>query len=284
MDRTRVSLTSLDRLIDEAGITTFLVDASGVIYNETRFIDGIGDTISRLQEVGDVFVVTNNSYEFPTDISAHFREAGIRIDPARIISSGHGAKFDTTIRPNMVGKRVFVFGSSGSRQYLKDAGAEVVLAPQEANSIAMMASYATEAENMEQLGRLTKHLLAKPEIPVFCCNPDRIIRDQHGGTRYVAGHYADLLAADISQEIYWFGKPLDNFSNMLGTILSEQFGVVLDERVCMFDDNPENVVNISGVLGILGCCVTGTGIAGEWDLGVVSEGNPGLRFLERLGF
>ncbi len=248
---------SFAELIAETGIRLFLVDASGVLYNDEGPVLGIAATVREMQRVGDVVVVTNNTSHYVTQISENLARFGMDIPSENILSSGFGLAIDPDIHAMIRGKSVYVFGTPESYAYVENAGCRrITQNVQEADIIIMTSSLKEKTE--EELEKIRD-----VDVPVICPNPDRYVMGPEGRIP-VVGYYAERLG----RPIHWMGKPYSNFSWVVKKWLEPRFEL---NAVCFFDDNLENVLTIQRDLGFWGCCVTQTGLSRDLDVEAVKE-------------
>ena len=251
-----MKISLLEEILSSSTYHTFLVDASGVIYTQKDICKGAVDAIRLLQSYGRVYLVTNNSYLYPHYINEKLKGFGISIDEDHIISSGYGLSKD----PDLVGflrkKRVYFVGRTVSAQYALDAGAILTDTISDADTVVLAGMSQTESEDRVQI--ILDELHNRPDIPIICCNPDRVVATDDG-LYPVIGTYAAQIEKAIKRPILWYGKPLGNFSKLVQHILISH-GVSVDQDVLFFDDNLENVTALQTHCGVSGCWVKGSGI------------------------
>ena len=268
-------IKSLKTLLDqEKQIKTFLLDAAGVIYTEGIPSDNSKKAIRKLQEVGDVFIVSNNSFINPTRINQKLLENGIDIEEDKILTSGMGLKYDKTLNNYVKDKIVYIMGKSNSHTYAIDANCkEITDNLTLADTIVLTGSPNTGGD--ELINKLSTHLLENPNKPIICCNPDLVVQTKTG-LKTVLGHYTKQLEEKINRKAHWFGKPYENFSLMIQSVIKSKFNIQLDHTCCFFDDNIENVTELMKHAGIQGCWVKDTGIGKELNIKLSTKkyGNP----------
>lgn len=233
---------------------TYLLDASGVIYNDGVPFPGVVDKIRDLQACAAVYIATNNTSASPDDISRSLRGMGIYVPVSHILSSGLTLAADLDLRCLVDGKSVFLYGLSGAAVYVADAGGIVVDRPALAEVFVM--THATpEAWTDPVFLEMQALRVAQPSIPVICLNPDRYVVS--GASLYpVVGHVAERFA-----DVVWAGKPENNYSEHVIRATLQRDGIDCDHDVTFVDDNPENVIAMTRCLGISGVVVTETGLA-----------------------
>ncbi len=251
----------LQDVLAHSNFSTFLVDASGVIVSKHQYVPNISNTITKLQSMGQLFLVTNNSYVYPEKISHRMLKNGnISISPNHIISSGEGLAKCTEIAALLHNKRAYFLGHADSKPYLTDSPIlDIVSTLDDANIIVMAAFLINDSNHL--IDNLISHLRKNPNIPVICCNPDRYITAPNG-LHPVVGYYAERIEQETTAKMHWFGKPLENFSLFVQSRLS-QYQIKCNANVCFFDDNLQNVVNMQHHIGITGFWVKQTGIYSE---------------------
>ncbi len=237
---------------------TFLLDASGVIYNDYGPFKGTASAIRLMQQKGHVFVVTNNSFNSPHSISTRLSLSNIKIDPKNIISSGHGLFFDKNIHSLIQKKIAYVYGSEDSHYYVKKASVSHITKQIDmADIVIMTASY--KGDNVNELNIIRDALTRRPNLPIICCNPDRIVMSKKG-LKPVIGHFAEQLEILNKARLHWVGKPLKNFNDIVKGILENKHKITVNKDVCFFDDNIENTQNMAHTIGTSSCWVKNTGI------------------------
>lgn len=248
--------TQLSNIIES--YDTFLLDASGVIYNDYGPFEGTVETIQRMQDKGTVFVVTNNSFQYLDSISTKLREHNINIEPNNIISSGQGLALAPDIKKIVADKCIYIYGSDNSKHYVLDAGAkELTEDITKADVVIMTASY--KGDNTEHVEALKQEKQNRPSLPIICCNPDKVVLSKRG-IKPVVGHYAKVIEELTSSAVHWVGKPQENFSYVVRQILDKYHPNFNPKTTCFFDDNIENVMRLKKDLNISGSWVKDTGI------------------------
>jgi HAD superfamily hydrolase (TIGR01450 family) len=109
-----------------AGYSVLLLDAYGVLVNNSGAIPGAAGLIDELNRTGKAYyLLTNDASKLPQTAATRFQGYGLKINPERIITSGGLLKnfFKTN---NLQGTRCIVMGPDDSAQYVRDAGGEVV--------------------------------------------------------------------------------------------------------------------------------------------------------------
>jgi len=259
---------------------TFLLDAAGVLYVDKGVpCPGSIHFLARLKKLKkNIFVVTNNSSFSTKEISTKFQSMGFDISQDMIISSGQGLAWDPDISKLIKEKKVYPFGLSlipdyenkkSCLSYIGEAGGKLCHRIEMADAIVLLTSFNQNNKKMiEELSRYWK----KQDIPCICTNPDIYIWRQK--CQYpVVGFYAKKIEQRVGKQMIWLGKPFQNFSNVVKLILSKK-NIDINKRVCFFDDNYENTRAMQSHLGIVGCCVTETGLSQKIDFEDMKKHEP----------
>jgi ribonucleotide monophosphatase NagD (HAD superfamily) len=233
---------------------TYLLDASGVIYNDGVPFPGVVAKIRDLQACAAVYIATNNTSASPTEIADHLKSMGIHVPISHVLSSGLTLAADPSLRVLVSGKRVFLYGLPSAGIYVSEAGGFLVDVPDLADVFVF--THATPAAVTDPMFLAMQRIrAAMPDFPVICLNPDRYVVS--GDSLYpVVGHVAERFSG-----VGWAGKPEVNYAEhvILGTL--QRDGIACDRHVTFVDDNPENVIAMTRCLGISGVVVTETGLA-----------------------
>lgn len=256
------TIHSIQALLKDIYFHTFLIDASGVIYNEDGVIDTAPDCISFLQSIGNVFLVTNNSYMNPGIIEGHLNSKGIDLPKSNIISSGHGLKEDHSINQIIKNKKVYIFGRETSYEYVENADCKIIFNINNAEAIILTTSLREDTN--EEYQKIKSFCLDNPKIPVICCNPDLYVKGIGNSLIKVIGYYGRQLEIDLNRQLAWIGKPYKNFSNIVKDRLEEK-NIAVDKHILFFDDNYLNVIALQRDIGISGCLVKDTGLSLHLD-------------------
>jgi len=252
---------TLSEIVGTNDIKVFLLDASGVLYNDLGPIEGISETVAKLQEIGNVFVLTNNSYFNPKLISQLLRKNGIKIAAQNILSSGNGLEIDPQINAIIRNKWVYVFGTETSYEYVENAGGKLTKDIAQCDTVALCASLKDNTQ--VEYDKVFLFLNTRQDISIVCCNPDRYVRGKQGH-KPVIGWWAEKLENELERPIKWIGKPLSNYSAMLERFLSRRLKQRPERnQIWYFDDNPENLKTMATDLGIQTCWVSETGLQSE---------------------
>lgn len=235
-----------------------LIDATGVIYNETGPIKNIDKVISKIQENFPTFLATNNAFQDPKSIAEKLRNINIQINENQIFSSGLGLKYNSKINSLIKNKECYVFGSDNSHFYIKFAGGNCTSDINQSDVIVLTSSLHDEEINKSEYNKILNHLKNNKSKKFICCNPDQFI-PYKSSKKPVAGYYMTLLEQDLNRKGIWFGKPFKNYSDMINLLLKE-FNLKLNTNSIFFDDNINNVSAFQKHFKLKGVCVTETGL------------------------
>lgn len=251
-------INSVQTLVKNTFFHTFLIDASGVIYNEDGVIDSASECISYLQSIGNVFLVTNNSYMNPSIIKDHLENKNISINESCIISSGHGLLEDNSINKIIRNKTIYVFGRDSSHEYVKNAICHISMNINDAEAIILTASL--RENTIQEYEKVKNYCLENPNVPIICCNPDNYVKGIGNSLITVIGYYGRQLEKELDRKLYWVGKPYINFSKIVKNRI-EKANIKVDTQILFFDDNHHNVIALQNHIGISGCLITETGLS-----------------------
>jgi ribonucleotide monophosphatase NagD (HAD superfamily) len=233
---------------------TYLLDASGVIYNDGIPFPGVVDKIRQLQFNAAVYIATNNTSASPTEIMRSLQTMDIHVPISHILSSGLTLAADPSLRVLVSGKRVFLYGLPGAGTYVTEAGGILVDLPGLAEVFVF--THATPAAVTDPMFLAMQRIrAAMPDFPIVCLNPDRYVVS--GPDLYpVVGHVVERF-----DDVIWAGKPENNYAEHVISATLQRDGIACNHDVTFVDDNPENVMSMTTSLGISGVVVTETGLA-----------------------
>jgi HAD superfamily hydrolase (TIGR01450 family) len=118
-----------DALVDRyAGV---VLDVDGVLMRGREPVPGAAETLSALRARGvGTALATNNASRTPEELAERLERAGLSVAPETIVTSAQAAG-----RMLQGGEKVFVIGLSALRREVAAAGAAVVDAPHEADTV-----------------------------------------------------------------------------------------------------------------------------------------------------
>ncbi len=247
--------TTLDTILATRP-SAILLDAAGVLYNDSGAIPGVPSAVRFMAQHCPVFLATNNTNSSPQQIAALLAQRDIDIPIERVISSGLIVTLpDRAARIH--GKRVYTYGYMRSRFYAELAGGQSVDHPDDAEIIVLASS--TGEANDTMFDQVCASLLCDPTRPVWCVNPDFYVNTGTGRVP-VIGYYASELVRRTGVTIEWMGKPYSNFSKLIETCLLAE-NIPISQSIWFFDDNPANVDRLTSDLGISGAVVMDSGLS-----------------------
>lgn len=253
-------------IVEQSGASVFFIDASGVIYDDHGTIPGAAAAMAWLQDRGDVFVVTNNTFQCPDTISARLEVVhGISVAPPYILSSGRGLSEDVAFSSVISGALCYVVGSADSDWYVHAAGGEVVSALADADVVVLLAS---SHGSMAQYDAVIAENKRRPSLTLVCANPDVYVQPRDQEKIPVIGYYARYIDESVGGGMLWMGKPEPCFSAVVDQYVSRQLGRELGADFVFVDDNIDNVRQLCGDLGGIGCVPQTTGLAQSRDWNV----------------
>lgn len=250
-----------------------LIDHSGVLSMKT-ILPNVDQTINWFRNHGiPTVLVTNNSFSSISTIQNALIDNRITMDI--IISSGMGLTQDPEIITRLT-VPFYLQGGPTSPEYLPDN--YVLSDAPNSNTIILAGNNRDTTWISEVIDTVRK----RPR-PIICVNPDRIIR-RPSGIVPVIGTDAAHIELETGVPVHWFGKPHQNFSELVGKILKKN-KIACDKSTWFFDDNIENVTAMARHLGISGAWVRDTGIG--WNIPIADAisnfGQPDV-IVDRFGY
>ena len=269
--------TSFKEYCIQNQISTFLLDAAGVIYENKHVFDYTKSSIEWMQSQGDVFLASNNSFMSKPLIYDTLFEQGIDIPISHMITSGMGIEADPNIQSQLRNKQIFVIGDDRCLDYFLNGSQRSIC--QEINQAeALVFMSFTPQRSPISMDKIIDFVKSAPDIPVVCCNPDQWVR--HGSTNYpVVGEHIRAIEPFLNTPIYWFGKPYSNFNFMALTHIQSLNPSFNPIHSLFCDDNPFNVIEMQKDTSIRGCWITDTGISADpsFQLPTIQQMEPILR-------
>lgn len=116
--------TTVEKIIDRYDVLLF--DAYGVLLHSDGLIDGATQLLKKLDQIGKpYYVLTNDTSHLPETTTAKYRQKGLNLDPARVITSGSLLK-PYFKKNDLIGARCCVLGPEDCFRYVELAGGEIV--------------------------------------------------------------------------------------------------------------------------------------------------------------
>ncbi|WP_372368804.1 HAD-IIA family hydrolase [Candidatus Uabimicrobium sp. HlEnr_7] len=117
-------ITSVEKIIEKYSV--LLLDAYGVIVDQTSALPGAKEFISRLNRLQKpYFIVTNDSSKQPQTLKDKYKNVELDIPSERIITSGSLIKRYFKDH-NLSGSRCLFLGSDDARGYVEECGGNIV--------------------------------------------------------------------------------------------------------------------------------------------------------------
>ncbi|AQQ52699.1 TIGR01457 family HAD-type hydrolase [Planococcus lenghuensis] len=203
----------------------YCLDLDGTVYRGREAVEGAVEFISRLQQEGyEPFYVTNNASKTQQQLAERLTGFGIRAEPERIMSSAIvAAKY---IRRHLPGRRVYMIGSDGLSDALKQEGIERV--DRDADVVLM------GMDPEVNFDKLAAACLEVRKGAVFISTNQDLAYPSEQGMLPGNGAFTTLVAASTGIQPLYIGKPE---SHMLEAI-STEWSFRKDEIV-MIGDNYE---------------------------------------------
>jgi len=196
---------SVEELIERYPV--LLLDAFGVLVNSTGSLPGAADFIEELNRIDKpYYLLTNDASKLPQTAASRFRGYGLAIEPDRIITSA--GLLDHYFKSNsLTGTRCAVLGPEDSRQYVRDAGGEVVV-PDSGFDVVVVADEAG-FPFVETVDTVITELIHKVErqerFKLVLPNPDLIYPKADRGFGITCGSIAMVIEAAL--QLRYPGRP-----------------------------------------------------------------------------
>ncbi|MGK5082498.1 HAD hydrolase-like protein [Bdellovibrionota bacterium FG-1] len=223
-------------------------DAFGVLRSPHGFIPGTEDVLLRMcDEKKPFWLLTNSASASPTELAAKYQHptAGSLMRVSQVVSSGMlltATLQSGSLLPSGRGTGVIIYvGQEKCEYYLREAGFIPIRVDKmeavPAEAIVAFAVMDSIFEWNEPINRAVNFLRRRPEILLFCPNPDLVF---FGGADEVAvgpAALAQLIEFIIGRSFRYFGKPeRDFFDFALAKARSEIPDLRLSE-ILMVGDN-----------------------------------------------
>lgn len=185
--------TTVDLLLDR--YDGLLLDASGVLYDESGPLPGAAALVARLRrEERPWLVVSNSSARTPEHAAAHFRRLGIEVPDDRVLLSASllPAYFEER---DLAGRPCVVLGPPDSVEMARRAGAALVQAGDDAAVVVIgdEAGYDFVPTVDRVLTALVHRLDRGDDVALVVPNPDRSYPKGGGALGFTSGAIADLV-------------------------------------------------------------------------------------------
>ena len=252
---------TIEELIDTYPV--LLLDAYGVLVNNSAAIPGAAGLIDELNRTGKAYyLLTNDASKLPQTAANRFQGYGLKINPERIITSGGLLKnfFKTN---NLPGARCAVLGPDDSAQYVRDAGGKVV-SPANGFDVVVVGDEAgfPFVDTVDMVITELFHKVERREpFSLVLPNPDLIYPKADQGFGISSGSIALIVEAAL--QLRYPGRP-DLCFERLGKPNADIFQEALrrsgTKNMVMIGDQLETDIRGANAFG-LDSVLVGTGIA-----------------------
>lgn len=176
----------------------FLLDAYGVLVDQSSALPGAAAFLARLRVAGKAFlIVSNDASRLPETTLARYRGFGLELALTQILTSGMLLR-DHFAQAGLQGARCIVLGTSDSETYVRQAGGEVT-APDDATASVLVVADDDGYPFLETINAVVTVLLARLErgehTVLLLPNPDLIFPMGDSAYGITAGAVAAMLEA-----------------------------------------------------------------------------------------
>lgn len=215
--------TAIDLVDRYAGV---LLDAYGVLVAHGQALPDAARFLDALEERGTPwFVVTNDASRTPATCARFYREVGLAVDEARVISSGallagYFAEHD------LAGARCVVLGPADSRALVEQAGGVLVPADDDGLDVLVVADEGEFPfiETVDAALTSVFRALDRGRTPrLVLPNPDLLYPKGDGAVGIAAGSIAGLFERALAQRLRDRAPTFDR--------LGKPFAPIFDEAV-----------------------------------------------------
>lgn len=238
-----------DELIER--YDAFLIDAYGVLVNQSESYPGAQRFLEKLQASGrDFRVVTNDASRQPATMSKSYAARGVSVSPDRVLASG------MLLGPwaqegGHVGSRAVVLGTEESKTYATEAGLRIVDygEPSEVVVIGDEFGYPFFEAMDKTLSQVCRQIVAGESVALVVPNPDKIYPKSGTGLGFASGAVAMMFESGLrakfpNQEFKFecLGKPFPALYQMAMRLM--------EGRMVMIGDQLETDVRGAASLGL----------------------------------
>jgi len=196
---------SAEELIERYPV--LLLDAYGVLVTSTGSLPGAAEFIEELNRIGKpYYLLTNDASKLPQTAASRFQGYGLAIDSHRIITSA-GLLKNYFKSNNLIGASCVVLGPEDSRQYVRDAGGEVVT-PTGGFDVVVIADEGGYpfVETVDRvLSELIHKVQRREKFKLVLPNPDLIYPKADRGFGITSGSIALIIEAAL--QLRYPGRP-----------------------------------------------------------------------------
>jgi HAD superfamily hydrolase (TIGR01450 family) len=191
------SKITIEALIERYAV--LLLDAYGVLVNDSGAIAGSAELISMLNRMNKpYYLLTNDASKLPQTTAGRFQGYGLEIAPDQIITSGGLLKNHFKLQ-GLQGARCVVLGPADSAQYVVDAGGRVV-APSAAFDVVVIGDEAGYpfVETVDAVITELFHKVDRGEqFQLLLPNPDLLYPKADRGVGIASGSIALIIEAAL---------------------------------------------------------------------------------------
>jgi HAD superfamily hydrolase (TIGR01450 family) len=202
-----------------------LLDAYGVLVDESGPLPGAPELIARLNAAGRAyFVLTNSASHLPEAFAGLLQARGVGVPPERVVSAG------LLLQPylrgrGLIGSRCLVLGTADAFRYVERAGG-VPVAPHPAADAAVVviadqAGFALPDALDLTLDLCIRRLDAGLGVELVLCNPDLIYPKAPGRFGITAGALAVVIEAVLADRYPSLRPRFDRLGKPHGPIFAE---------------------------------------------------------------
>ncbi|MFC7154567.1 HAD-IIA family hydrolase [Halomarina halobia] len=126
-----------------------LVDLDGTVYRGGHLVPGAIDGLATLRERGiDVLFVTNNPTRSPASYASRLGDLGLDVSPERVLSAG--AVTTSYLAEHHADERVFLIGSDGLREQLRERDLRLTDDPERADVVVTSHHYGFDYDDLAE--------------------------------------------------------------------------------------------------------------------------------------
>ena len=203
---------TIEALIERYAV--LLLDAYGVLVNDSGALDGAAELIRMLNRMQkEYYLLTNDASKLPQTTAGRFQGYGLAIGPERIITSGGLLKNFFKLQ-GLQGTRCVVLGPADSAQYVVDAGGRIV-APAAGFDVVVIGDEAG-FPFVETVDTVLTELFRKVDrgepFHLVLPNPDLLYPKSNRGVGIASGSIALIIEAAL--QLRYPGLPNRHFKRL----------------------------------------------------------------------
>lgn len=247
---------TIDELVER--YSALLFDAYGVLSYSVGALPGAVELIDRLNRMGKpYYVLTNDASALPESRAARYREVGLNVDAAKIITSGSLLK-GYFAEHGLSGARCAVLGTEDSAEYVRRAGGEVVPAADGFDVLVVgdQSGFAFEDGVNSVLSELFR-MIDTGDVPrLVLPNPD-LVYPNDDGFGMASGSVALIIEAALRQRYPERGLEFERLGKPNGAIFEAALRLTGTRDMVMFGDTLETDIRGANAFGIDSALVAG---------------------------